>query len=125
VSATAKTCLVVDDSRAIRAVARSILEQLGFTVEEAKDGEEALATCRRRMPDMLLLDRNMPRLDGIGCVRALRTLPDGRRPKVIFCTSESSVDGMIDAIAAGADEYIMKPFDREIIELKMALVGVL
>jgi len=125
VTATQKVCLIVDDSRPIRSVARCMLQQLGFATEEATNGHEALEVCRQRMPDMVLLDRNMPGLDGIGCVRALRALPGGHRPKVIFCTSESSTDGIVEAIAAGANEYIMKPFDREILELKLAMAGAL
>ena len=119
-----KHALIVDDSGAIRAVARGLLEQLGFATDEAVNGLDAIAVCRRRMPDMILLDRNMPELDGIGCVRALRALPGGQAPKVIFCTSESSPDGIAEAIAAGADEYIMKPFDREILELKLSMAGI-
>ncbi len=124
-SGAPKRCLIVDDSRAIRSVARCMLEQLGFATEEATNGNEALEVCRQRMPDMVLMDRNMPGLDGISCVRALRALPGGHQPKVIFCTSESSTEGIVEAIAAGANEYIMKPFDREILELKLAMVGVL
>lgn len=120
-----KVCLIVDDSRAIRSVARCMLEQLGFATREASNGHEALEVCRQHMPDMVLLDRNMPGLDGIGCVRALRALPGGHQPKVIFCSSESSSDGIVEAIAAGANEYIMKPFDREILELKLAMAGAL
>ncbi len=123
-TACRKTCLIVDDSRAIRAVARELLEQMGFVTKEAANGIDALASCRRQMPDVILLDRNMPQLDGIGCVRAVRAMPDGKRPKVIFCTSESSPVAIAEAIAAGADEYIMKPFDREILELKLTMVGI-
>lgn len=118
-----KTCLIVDDSRAIRAVARQLLKELGFDAQEAANGLEAIASCRERMPDMILLDRNMPQLDGIGCVRAIRALPGGKRPKVIFCTTASSPVAIAEAIAAGADEYIMKPFDREILEMKLSMVG--
>ncbi|MBL8660854.1 MAG: response regulator [Rhodospirillales bacterium] len=123
-SALRKTCLIVDDSRAIRAVARQLLEELGFDAREAANGLEAIASCREQMPDMILLDRNMPQLDGIGCVRAIRALPGGKEPKVIFCTTESSLMAIAEAIAAGADEYIMKPFDREILELKLSMVGI-
>lgn len=119
-----KSCLIVDDSRAIRAVARELLQTLGFNTTEAVNGLDAIASCRRQMPDMILLDRNMPQLDGIGCVRAVRQLPGGRQPKVIFCSTDSSPNGIAEAIAAGADEYIMKPFDREILELKLSMVGI-
>lgn len=124
-SAAGKTCLIVDDSHVVRSIARKHLEQIGFAVDEAANGLEAVAVCSRYMPDAMLLDRNMPVLDGVACVRMVRALPGGDLPKVIFCTSENSSSGIEEAMGAGADEYIMKPFDREILELKLAMVGVL
>jgi len=82
-----KTCLVVDDSSVIRKVARRILEGLEFQIAEAEDGEQALDICRNRMPDAVLLDWNMPKMDGYEFLRVLRRLPDGDRPKVVFCTT--------------------------------------
>jgi len=108
-----KNCLVVDDSSVIRKVARRILEGLEFEVEEAEDGEQALEACRRQMPQAVLLDWNMPKMDGYEFLRALRRLPDGDRPKVVFCTSENDVAHIARALHAGANEYIMKPFDKE------------
>ena len=70
-----KTCLIVDDSSAIRKVARRILENLGFTITEAEDGEQALIVCRRQLPDAILLDWNMPKLDGYEFLKVLRLLP--------------------------------------------------
>ncbi|MCA3693223.1 response regulator, partial [Aquidulcibacter sp.] len=82
-----KTCLVVDDSRVIRKVARRILEDLSFRVEEAGDGSEALSFCRSSMPDAILLDWNMPVMNGIDVLRHLRADPGGDRPVVVFCTT--------------------------------------
>lgn len=113
-----KTCLVVDDSRVIRKVARRILEDLRYDCAEAADGAEALAYCRADMPDAVLLDWNMPVMSGIDFLRALRLEPGGRAPVVVFCTTESSVERISEALAAGADEYIMKPFDGDILESK-------
>jgi two-component system, chemotaxis family, chemotaxis protein CheY len=118
-----KTCLVVDDSRVIRKVARRILEDLGFEIAEAADGMEALAWCRAAMPDAILLDWNMPVMGGLEFLRKLRAEPGGDAPVVIFCTVENDVAHIEEALDAGADEYIMKPFDGDIIEAKFAEVG--
>ncbi len=118
-----KTCLVVDDSRVIRKVARRILEDLGFEIAEAADGMEALAWCRAAMPDSILLDWNMPVMGGLEFLRKLRAEPGGDAPVVIFCTVENDLAHIEEALEAGADEYIMKPFDGDIIESKFAEVG--
>ena len=110
-----KSCLVVDDSRVIRKVARQILE--------AVDGQEALNICRTKMPDAILLDWNMPVMNGIDFLRQLRKEPSGDKPIVVFCTTENDIKHITEAIQAGANEYIMKPFDREIIETKFVEVG--
>ncbi|MCH6590194.1 MAG: response regulator [Proteobacteria bacterium] len=120
-----KYCLIVDDSKVIRMVARKILEELEFETDEAADGKLALAGCQRKMPDVILLDWNMPVMDGIDFLRELRNLPGGDTPKVIFCTTENDIESIQKAIDAGANEYIMKPFDSEIIQAKFAQVGLL
>ena len=120
-----KTCLVVDDSSVIRKVARRILEGLQFTIAEAEDGQQAIECCRREMPDAVLLDWNMPVMDGYDFLKALRRMPGGERPKVVFCTTENDVVHIARALHAGANEYIMKPFDREIVEAKFQEVGLI
>ncbi len=120
-----KSCLIVDDSKVIRLVARKILEDLKFETEEATDGQIALEACRRKMPSAILLDWNMPVMSGIDFLRALRALPGGETPRVLFCTTENDLQHIQEAITAGADEYIMKPFDSEIIQAKFAQVGLL
>jgi len=120
-----RTCLVVDDSRVVRKVARRILESHGFMVEEAEDGQVALDACRRSMPDGVLLDWNMPVMDGIEFLRQLRAEPDGARPVVVFCSAESRPERIRLAIDHGAAEYIMKPFDDEILMGKFEQVGLL
>lgn len=120
-----KTCLVVDDSRVIRKVARRILEELGFDVAEAGDGMEAMAWCRTAMPEVILLDWNMPLMDGLEFLRELRKAPDGGDPVVIFCTVENDLEHIVLALEAGADEYIMKPFDGDILQVKLIEAGVL
>jgi two-component system, chemotaxis family, chemotaxis protein CheY len=120
-----KTCLIVDDSSVIRKVARRILEGLDFQIVEAENGEEAVETCRRQMPDAILLDWNMPKMDGYDFLRELRRLPGGDRPKVVFCTTENDVAHIARALHAGANEYIMKPFDKDIVEAKFQEVGLI
>jgi two-component system, chemotaxis family, chemotaxis protein CheY len=120
-----KTCLVVDDSSVIRKVARRILEGLEFQIVEAENGEEAIESCRKNLPDAILLDWNMPKMDGYDFLRVLRRLPGGDRPKVVFCTTENDVAHIARALHAGANEYIMKPFDKEIVEAKFAEVGLI
>jgi len=121
-----KFCLIVDDSKVIRTVARRILEKLNFEIEEASDGEAALEACRRRMPDAILLDWNMPVMNGIEFLRELRDkVAGGKTPVVVFCTTENDIKHIQEAIGAGANEYIMKPFDSEILETKFAQTGLL
>ncbi len=120
-----KQCLVVDDSKVIRKVARHILESLDLAVDEAEDGRIALDRCQRSMPDVVLLDWNMPQMTGLEFLQELnrRKLPN--QPKVIFCTTENGLGHIRAAVEAGADEYVMKPFDRETLESKLQLVGIL
>ena len=118
-----KSCLVVDDSKVIRKVARHILETLDFEVREAGDGREALDSCLATPPDVILLDWNMPVMSGMDFLRALRESTIAQRPKVVFCTTENGMAYIRAAIEAGADEYVMKPFDRETLESKLQIVG--
>lgn len=120
-----RTCLVVDDSRVVRKVARRILESNGFAVVEAADGQIALDTCRENMPDCVLLDWNMPVMDGLAFLKALRQEFGPDNPPVVFCTTENDMNHIEAAISSGAQEYIMKPFDEEILTGKFAQVGLL
>jgi two-component system chemotaxis response regulator CheY len=120
-----KTCLVVDDSSVIRKVARRILEGLDFQISEAENGEEAIENCKNQLPDAILLDWNMPKMDGYDFLRVLRRLPGGDKPKVVFCTTENDVAHIARALHAGANEYIMKPFDKDIVEAKFQEVGLI
>ena len=120
-----KSCLIVDDSKVVRLVARKILEGLNFSIEEAENGKLAVEACQRRMPDAILLDWNMPVMSGIDFLRALRGMNGGTAPVVVFCTTENDMRHIQEAIGAGANEYIMKPFDSEIIEAKFTQAGLL
>lgn len=118
-------CLVVDDSRVVRKVARRIVEDIGFTCDEAEDGQKAYEACLEGMPEMILLDWNMPVMTGIEFLEKLRQMDNGTYPKVIFCTTENDMSHIQRAINSGADEYIMKPFDSEIIESKLKQIGLI
>lgn len=120
-----KSCLIVDDSKVIRMVARKILQELEFETAEAADGQEALDACKSNLPDAVLLDWNMPVMDGLEFLKELRQLPGGNAPIVVFCTTENDIEHIRKAIESGANEYIMKPFDSEIIQAKFAQVGLL
>lgn len=122
-SATAKTCLIVDDSRVIRKVSSKIAISLGYVPVEAENGEEALARCKKSMPDLVLTDWNMPEMDGIEFVRRLRGIPTPKEPVVVFCTSNGEAKDIHDGIAAGADDYIVKPFDEVALRAKLEKLG--
>jgi len=119
-----RSCLVVDDSKVIRKVARHILETLDFSVDEAEDGRQALDRCEASLPDVILLDWNMPVMSGMEFLRALRQSSVTTQPKVVFCTTENDIAHIRAAIDAGADEYVMKPFDRDTLRSKLQIVGV-
>ena len=120
-----KLCLIVDDSRVVRKVARRIAEDLGLECEEAEDGEKAYQFCETRMPDAIILDWTMPIMSGLEFLERLRQMEGGDHPKVIFCTTENDMKHISRAIQAGANEYIMKPFDSGIIKSKFIQVGLI
>ena len=119
----ARTCLIVDDSRVIRKVSSKIAISLGYVAVEAENGEEALARCKKSMPDLVLTDWNMPEMDGIEFVRRLRAIPTPKEPTVVFCTSNGEAKDIHDGIAAGADDYIVKPFDEAALRAKLEKLG--
>ncbi len=118
-----KKCLIVDDSRVIRKVSRHIVEGFGFEVDEAENGQQALDKCRETMPALILLDWNMPVMSGIEFIVALREMDGGDLPKVVFCTTEHDVAHVREGIASGADEYVMKPFDHDTLQVKLGRIG--
>ena len=120
-----KTCIVVDDSRVVRKVTRRIIEGLGFQCFEAGNGQEAFEMCQKNMPDVVLLDWNMPVMSGIEFLEKLREVDSDHHSRVIFCTTENDQSHIRRAMEAGADEYIMKPFDSEIVKTKLALCGLM
>lgn len=120
-----KNCLIVDDSRVVRKVAKRIIQELDFHCDEAEDGQKALEACEKTMPDAVILDWNMPIMSGIEFLERLRMSENGDKPKVVFCTTENDIAHIQRAMKAGADEYIMKPFDSDIIESKFRQIGLI
>ena len=102
---------------------RKILEELHFACSEAEDGKQAMEACAREMPNAILLDWNMPVMNGIDFLRRLRKRWRAMTPKVVFCTTENDIAHIQEALSAGANEYIMKPFDSDIIQTKFAQIG--
>lgn len=121
----AQEILLVDDSDIVRKVMRRIVEPMGFDVKEANNGLVAVDHCKNNMPEVILLDFNMPEMDGMEALKAIRALPNGSDPVIIFCTTVNEMDFIANAISSGANEYVMKPFDAEIIRGKFEQLGVL
>ena len=119
-----KNCLVVDDSRVLRTVARRIFEELQFAVAEAEDGMGALRACHEKMPDIILFDGNLPSMKGVDFLKSVRGQQGGDRPVILVATTESDAEEITQVIHAGANEYLMKPFDRGSVRAKLSEIGV-
>lgn len=119
------SCLIVDDSKVVRKLARRMVEPLGFSVEEAEHGEAALNKCQQAIPSLILLDWHMPVMDGLEFIKKFRAMPGTQATKVIFCTTETDMSHIMQAMDAGANEYVMKPFDETILKDKMSQIGAL
>jgi two-component system chemotaxis response regulator CheY len=118
-----KRCLIVDDSPVIRKVARRILETEGYEIAEAENGQEALERVKRQVPDVTLLDWQMPVMGAHELLAALRVSLSGRRPYIIYWTTENDPGDVARALAAGADDFMLKPFDRMDLVGKMSAVS--
>jgi two-component system chemotaxis response regulator CheY len=116
--------ITVDDSKTIRAIIKRTLKGVGFEVEEAEDGLVALERIKQCWPiDLAIVDWNMPNMNGLELVKALRAMPEYADMRIMMATTESEISQMQRALEAGADEYLMKPFDREALEQKLMLLG--
>lgn len=118
-------CLLVDDSRVVRKLAGRIMANLNIETVEAENGAEAYDACVASMPDLVLLDWNMPVMDGLTFLKKLRRSGLAPQPKVMICTTETDLSKIAEAMQEGADEYIMKPFDQDILASKLKLIGLL
>ena len=119
-----KACLVVDDSEVVRKVARCIFEKLELEADEAENGQQALDSCTKAMPDAILLDCHLPGMGTVEFLASLRALANGDKPIVIYLATENNSSEIMRALSAGADDYVMKPFDRESLRSKLAANGV-
>ena len=119
-----KHCLIVDDSRVVRTVARRILEDLSYSVDEVEDGMTGLRACREKMPDLIFLDWNLPSMKGLDFIKSVRGQQNGGQPVILFYTTESDPDEIAGAMAAGANEYLLKPFDSTAVRDKLVEIGV-
>lgn len=119
--------MVVDDSRAIRMILAKTLGELGYDVCQAANGKEALAAAEREPSglDLFLVDWNMPEMNGLEFVKHIRANARFSKTPLMMVTTETETSQMIAALEAGANEYVMKPFTKEIIEDKLRLMGVL
>ena len=116
-------CLIADDSRIIRMVLAKILSNLGFGVEEAEDGDEVIEKCLKTEPDLIIMDWWLPVSDGIDVLYKIRDDKNIRQPRIVFCSSNSEPEKIAEALDGGADDYLMKPFDEEIIKAKLVILG--
>ena len=118
--------LVVDDSRAVRMILARTLKELGFEVREAANGREALEVIEteRTAVSLVLADWNMPEINGLELLKRLRQKPELASLVVVMVTTETEVDQMAAALEAGANEYVMKPFTKDILVEKLQLVGI-
>ena len=119
-----KIFMIVDDSPVIRKVARRILEDMGYVVAEAEDGADALDKCSHNMPDVIMVDWEMPRMNGVEFIEALRSNEAADATKILYCTSEVMVTEMMKAKRAGCQGYMLKPFTRDILQYKLSEIGV-
>ena len=120
-----RTCLIVDDSKIVRKVMRKIIEPLGYRVIEAEDGQQALDSFKEGSIDLVMLDWNMPVMNGLEFLKILRARTDITQPTIIFCSTENEFAKIQEALLHGANEYVMKPFDEEIIRGKLEQLGLL
>jgi two-component system, chemotaxis family, chemotaxis protein CheY len=120
-----KTCLVVDDSEIVRKVACRIFDNLSMETMEAGSGQEGLELCAKVMPDAILLDGHIPPMATVEFVSTLRSLPGGDKVVVIYCATENDSREIARALSVGADDYVMKPFDRESLRAKLVASGLL
>lgn len=119
-----KIFLIVDDSPVIRKVANRILTDMGFVVVEAADGFEALEKCKYNMPDAVLIDWDTPGMSGIEFLEQFAIIEGAQAARIIYCTSEIMVSDMTKAKRAGANAFMMKPFNRKILSTKLEEAGI-
>ena len=114
-----KTCLIVDDSDVVRRMMRTIIEDLGFQVDDTATTDDALKRCKAKLPDLIVLDWHIPACQPIEFLAAVRSLPTGRQAKVLYVLTNNDRAEIGRGITAGADDYMIKPFYRVGLETKV------
>lgn len=117
------TCLIADDSKIIRMVLSKIMTNLGFDIVEAEDGEDVIGHWKKGNIDLIIMDWRLQVMEGIDVLYMIRSNQKMPQPKIIFCSSLIDEGKIREALQGGADDYIMKPFDEEIIESKITILG--
>lgn len=118
--------IVIDDSRAIRSILGGMLREMGFEVGEAVNGRDAMMHLKASdPPDLAMLDWNMPEMNGFELLVRVRAIPAFDSMRIVMVTTETETSQMIKALEAGANEYVMKPFTREVIREKLQLLGII
>ncbi len=118
--------LLADDSKTIRRLLKTYLGSMGFEdLVEAQDGEEALEMLKAEIPDVLILDWNMPKKSGIEVLKSAREEGEFKELKILMCTSMSEKENVIEAIKAGANNYMTKPFSEDILKEKLGALGII
>lgn len=118
-------CLIADNSKIIRMLLAKIISNLDWDVVEAEDGEEAYEVFQLQSPDLVIMDWRLPIMEGIDVLYKIRDSKNNKQPKVMFCSSVVDIEKIKEALDGGADDYIMKPFDEEIIYSKLAILGLI
>lgn len=118
-------CIIADDSKIMRMLLRKIMENFGFEVSEAEDGEEVLEQCLSERPELIISDWSLPMIDGIDVLYKIRADRKIRQPKFMFCSYVKDAAVIRQALDGGADDFIMRPFDEDIIGSKLAILGLL
>ncbi len=118
-----KMCLIVDDSREDRQIAARYLRKFGFLIKQAVDGDEALTMCRQNMPDIILVDHLVPKVDGLEFLKKLKKTRGGTKPVVLFCSRQGDTAALGRALWQGAAECLVKPFDADLLNFKLHQVG--
>lgn len=119
------SCIVADDSKIMRMLLSKIMENFGYTVDEAEDGEDLLEQCAKNMPDLIISDWQLPLIDGIDVLYKIRSDKKVKQPVFMFCSYLKDRDIMKQAVAGGADDFIMRPFDEDIIASKLKMIRLL
>lgn len=119
------SCIIADDSKIMRMLLSKIMENFGYTVTEAEDGEDLLEQCGQNIPDLIISDWNLPLIDGIDVLYKIRSDKKIKQPIFLFCSYIKDAEIIAQAINGGADDFIMRPFDEDIIASKLKIIKVL